>query len=69
MDLAVIITPARVVPGFVKQCGEKGIKRIVIESSGFSEGGEQGTAMQREIDEISRSLRHAHHGPQLPRAC
>lgn len=55
VDLAVIITPAKVVPGFVKQCGEKGIRRIVIESSGFSEGGEQGTAMQREIDEISRA--------------
>ncbi len=55
-DLAVIITPAQVVPGFVKQCGEKGIRHIVIESSGFSEGGEMGKTLQREIDEI----RHAY---------
>ncbi len=55
-DLAVIITPAQVVPGFVKQCGEKGIRHIVIESSGFSEGGEMGKILQREIDDI----RHAY---------
>ena len=53
LDLAVIITPAKVVPGFVRQCGEKGIKHIIIESSGFSEGGEEGRAMQAEIDETA----------------
>jgi len=52
IDLGIIIAPALVVPGFVKQCGEKGIKHIIIESSGFSEGGEQGKALQREIDKI-----------------
>jgi acetyl-CoA synthetase (ADP-forming) len=50
VDLAVIITPAKVVPTFVKQCGEKGIKHIIIESSGFSEGGDEGRAMQADID-------------------
>jgi len=54
VDLAVIITPAKVVPDFVRQCGEKGIKRIIIESSGFSEGGEEGRAMQDDIDETAR---------------
>lgn len=49
VDLAVIITPADVVPSFVRQCGEKGIGHIIIESAGFSEGGEQGRAMQEEI--------------------
>jgi len=54
VDLAVIITPAKVVPEFVEQCAEKGIRRIVIESSGFAEGGEEGKVMQRRIDEIAR---------------
>ncbi|MBW2673841.1 MAG: CoA-binding protein [Deltaproteobacteria bacterium] len=54
VDLAVIITPAEVVPSFVKQCGDKGIGHIVIESAGFSEGGERGRAMQREISETAR---------------
>lgn len=54
VDLAVIITPAAVVPDFVDQCAEKGIKHLVIESSGFSEGGELGVAMQRRIDETAK---------------
>lgn len=63
VDLAVIIAPAKVVPEFVKQCGLKGIKRIIIESSGFSEGGEAGKAMQREIDETARAYNMRIMGP------
>ncbi|MFZ5584763.1 MAG: acetate--CoA ligase family protein [Thermodesulfobacteriota bacterium] len=36
-DLAVILTPAATVPGWMQACGEKGIKRVVVESGGFSE--------------------------------
>ena len=53
-DLAIIIVAARNVPNIIKDCARKGIKRIVIESAGFSEGGEDGEAMQREIDDIAR---------------
>ncbi len=53
VDLAVIITPAPVVPRFVKECGEKGIHNIIIESAGFSEQGMDGTSLQREIDEYA----------------
>lgn len=52
-DLAVIIVSAKNVPGVIRDCAAKGIKRVVIESSGFAEGGEIGQAMQREIDEIA----------------
>jgi acetate---CoA ligase (ADP-forming) len=54
-DLAIIIVAARHVPGIIKNCARKGIKRIVIESAGFSEGGELGVAMQREIDEVAKA--------------
>jgi acyl-CoA synthetase (NDP forming) len=54
VDLAVIITPARVVPQFVKECGEKGIHNIIIESAGFSEQGGDGKDLQHEIDEYAR---------------
>lgn len=54
-DLAVVIVAARNVPGVIKDCAQKGIKRIVIESAGFSEGGEDGAAMQREIDKVART--------------
>lgn len=54
VDLAVIITPADVVPSFVKECAEKGIRHVIIESAGFAEEGEQGKAMQREISETAK---------------
>ena len=54
-DLAVIIVAARNVPGIIRDCAQKGIKRIVIESAGFSEGGELGEAMQHEINKIGKA--------------
>ena len=56
VDLAVIITPVNVVPSFVRQCGEKGIMRIIIETSGFSEEGGRGRVMQEEISEAAREF-------------
>lgn len=50
VDLAVIIAPAKVVPQFVRDCGAKGIHHVVIESSGFSEQGDDGRRLQAEID-------------------
>lgn len=53
LDLAVVITPASVIPGLMRQCGERGIRNVIIESSGFSEKGEEGRKLQDEIDKIS----------------
>lgn len=36
-DVAIFLTPARTVPGLMRECGEKGITHVVIESGGFSE--------------------------------
>lgn len=49
VDLAAILAPARVVPSLVKECGELGIRRIVVESGGFSESGAAGLALEEEI--------------------
>lgn len=54
-ELAVIIVAAKNVPNIIKDCARKGIKRIIIESAGFSEGGADGRAMQREIDDVAQS--------------
>lgn len=53
-DLAVVIVAAQNVPAVIRDCASKGIKRLVVESAGFSEGGESGAAMQCEIDEVAR---------------
>lgn len=43
VDLAILLVPARNVSRVVDECGEKGIKRVIIESGGFGEykGGTQ----------------------------
>ncbi|MFO7783397.1 MAG: acetate--CoA ligase family protein [Thermodesulfobacteriota bacterium] len=47
VDLAVILTPAQTVPEILSACGRKGIRRVVIESGGFSELGEEGAAIEQ----------------------
>ena len=49
VDLAVILTPAHLVPMFVDQCGAKGIRRVVVESGGFSEFSEEGAELEKEL--------------------
>ena len=41
VDLAAILTPAATLPEIIDSCGQKGIKRVVIESAGFSELGDE----------------------------
>lgn len=42
IDLAVISIPAEIVPAVVEECGEKGIKNIIVLAAGFSEIGDRG---------------------------
>lgn len=60
VEVAVILTPARFVPGLVADCGALGIDRVIVESGGFSELGEEGKALE---EEIRRHL--AHYGVRL----
>ena len=53
-DLALIAIPAPKVPDCVRECAEKGIKFVVIFSSGFSESGQAGMRLQEELVDISR---------------
>jgi len=41
-DLAFIILPARIIPKVMEECGQKGIKRVIITSGGFKEAGPEG---------------------------
>jgi len=54
VDLAVILVPAPLVPGLMETCGRKGIRRVVIESGGFSEFSEQGRQLEEQLKEIAR---------------
>lgn len=54
IHLAVILTPAKTIPGILEQCGRKGIKWVVIESSGFSEYGEEGKILESACLDVAR---------------
>jgi acyl-CoA synthetase (NDP forming) len=63
IDLAVILTPARTVPGLLEQCGGKGIRHVVIESGGFSEMGEEGKPLEKACRDIANKYRIRFIGP------
>lgn len=54
VDLAVIATPARAVPEIVRRCGEAGVRVAVVLSAGFSESGEAGDGLEKELLEYAR---------------
>ena len=45
-DLAVITTNAKIVPQLIKECGEAGIRGIIIMTAGFKEAGEEGKKLE-----------------------
>ena len=47
VDLAHIIVAAEQVPGVMAQCGEKGVKAVIINSAGFNEVGAEGARLQQ----------------------
>jgi len=55
VDLAVIVTPAKTVPGVVRDCLDAGVRSAVILSAGFKELGAAGALLETQIqDELQR---------------
>jgi acetyltransferase len=56
VDLVVIATPAVTVPQIISECVDAGAKSAVVISAGFKERGEQGVALERQIQkQLQRS--------------
>ncbi|MGK2905066.1 MAG: acetate--CoA ligase family protein [Desulfuromonadales bacterium] len=49
VDLAHIIIPSQMVPQAIEECGQKGVKAVIINSAGFSELGDEGARLQEEF--------------------
>lgn len=56
VDVAIIAIPSKYAVDAVKQCAKKGVKGIIIISSGFSEGWSKGEEIEREILRISKEV-------------
>ena len=53
VDLAVIVVPKKFVKQTIIDCGEKGVKGIVLITAGFGETGEEGKREERELVEVA----------------
>ncbi len=49
VDLAIIVTPARTVPGLIRECVDAGVKGAIVISAGFKEIGPEGVKLEQEI--------------------
>jgi acetyltransferase len=63
VDLAVVVTPAPVVPGIIGQCVDAGVKAAIIISAGFKELGVPGHELERQIEEQAKRGRMRITGP------
>lgn len=54
VDLAIIAVPARVTMDALRQCADKGVKGVIIFTSGFAEVGDKGATVQREMTALAR---------------
>lgn len=55
VDLAVILTPAETVPAILEECGQKGIRNVIIETAGFREYTEAGRQIEEEIGRVAET--------------
>lgn len=63
IDLAVIVIPTEHVISVVEQCGEKGIKGLIIITAGFKEVGGEGKKLERELLDTVRRYNMRMVGP------
>ena len=63
VDLAAILTPATTIPEILESCGQLGIKRVVIESAGFSELGEERKSLEEQVVATARKYEIRFIGP------
>ena len=63
VDLAVIVAPARAVPGIMAECADAGVRGAIIISAGFKEIGAEGAELEERVLEEARRGRMRVVGP------
>jgi acetate---CoA ligase (ADP-forming) len=63
VDLAVVAIPAKLIPPVVEECGEKGVKSMIIISAGFKETGKEGAELELQIAAIANKYGMRIQGP------
>ncbi len=63
IDLAILVFPSSVCHMALEQCGQKGIKSVIIISAGYKEVGEAGLKREEQLIEIARKYDMSFIGP------
>lgn len=63
VDLVVIVIPAHLIPATVEECGEIGIKNVVVISAGFKEVDTEGARLENQLVEICKKYQIKLVGP------
>ncbi len=63
IDTAVIAVPEKMVNGIARECGEAGVKGLVVITAGFKEVGPEGSKREKELLEICNSYNMRMLGP------
>lgn len=53
VDLLVLVVPAKAVPGYVLEAAQRSVRAIIVCSSGFSETGADGVALEDEVRTVA----------------
>lgn len=53
VDLAVIVVPASVAVGVIREAAEAGVANVVVITAGFAETGEEGAERERELERLA----------------
>jgi len=56
IDLAIIIIPAKFVNTTLEECGERGVKNVIVISAGFKETGKEGMRLEKDMAEIAKKF-------------
>ncbi|MBO9514640.1 MAG: acetate--CoA ligase family protein [Variovorax sp.] len=59
-ELAIVAVPAQATLQAVRDCGSRGVRGVIVLSTGFAEAGPEGAALQAELVQAAR-----HHGMRL----
>ena len=55
VELSVIMIPAPLVPEALRQCGQRGLKAVIVITGGFREVGPEGEALEHTLKEIGET--------------
>ncbi|MBE0465827.1 MAG: acetate--CoA ligase family protein [Candidatus Desulforudis sp.] len=63
VDVGVIAVPARTVLPVAEECGQAGVKHLIVISAGFKETGPEGLALEKELVAVARRYKMRVVGP------